>query len=281
MATAEDPSDILQRICEGKTKVLYEDPGNTDEVIVRSKIDITAGDGKKHDLLPGKDKLSNRLTCNIFNYLQRRNIPLAFIRQEGEDTFRAIKCRMVPLEVVIRYKIDKKGSYLKRNPTAVADKRLAEPVVELFLKTSGKQWKGVALPCDDPLLVRRDTSGKLEAYLPNVPLEGQQPILVVDESALGLHPGQLGTLMRVARETGTLLQEMWAAVGADLADVKIEFGVTPGGRLVIADVIDNDSHRLQYQGREVSKQNYRDGAPLDSVHADYVLVTRLSEMFPA
>jgi phosphoribosylaminoimidazole-succinocarboxamide synthase len=47
-----------QVLIEGKTKVIADAGGG--EVLIRSKDDITAGDGAKHDVLDGKAAASTR-----------------------------------------------------------------------------------------------------------------------------------------------------------------------------------------------------------------------------
>src|SRR4051794_32221639 len=75
-ALARAKERLMQAI-EGKTKVV-EDAGNG-EVLIRSKDDITAGDGAKHDVLEGKAAASTRTTCNIFGLLERNGVPTHFV----------------------------------------------------------------------------------------------------------------------------------------------------------------------------------------------------------
>src|SRR3989344_8707964 len=97
---------------EGKTKVILETV-RPSEVFVKSKPDLTAGDGKKHDIIDGKDILANETTCNVFSLLESCGIPVAFLCKVDERTFLAHSCKMYKLEVVLRR--ESHGSYLKRN----------------------------------------------------------------------------------------------------------------------------------------------------------------------
>lgn len=60
----------------------------------------------------------------------------------------------------------------------------------------------------------------------------------------------------------TILEESWKKLGGRLIDFKLEFGRSPDGTIVVADVIDCDSWRVMWEGIQLSKQPYREGADL-------------------
>ena len=143
------PASEAPVLAEGKTKKIIDFGGG--QVLVRSKDDITAGDGAKHDVIAGKAALSTATTSNVFRLLKGVGILVAFDAQENETEFIAPKCRMLPFEVVVRREAH--GSYLKRYPGATKGDVFSDLELEFFLKTSGKRWEEHELPKDDPLAI--------------------------------------------------------------------------------------------------------------------------------
>ncbi|HEY6739130.1 MAG TPA: phosphoribosylaminoimidazolesuccinocarboxamide synthase, partial [Actinopolymorphaceae bacterium] len=107
---------LMHAIAEGKTKVVIDAGDGT--VLIRSKDDITAGDGERHDVIDGKAVASTTTTCNIFRLLGDHGVPTHFLEQVDAVTFRARRVDMIPLELVARRIAT--GSFLDRNPD-VAD----------------------------------------------------------------------------------------------------------------------------------------------------------------
>src|SRR3990167_6820558 len=121
-----------KKVAEGKTKVILALPNDRDSILVKSKDAITAGDGAKKDILQKKGVHSTSTTCNIFEFLRSCGIPTHFKERVLEDTFRAIKCDMLPLEVVARRIAT--GSYIRRNRAVPSGYRFTPPSIEFFLK---------------------------------------------------------------------------------------------------------------------------------------------------
>src|SRR5205823_4709170 len=67
--------------------------------------------------------------------------------------------------------------------------------------------------------------------------------------------------------------------GGTLVDLKVEFGFDKNRRLLLADVIDNDSWRVLESGSYIDKQVYRDGGALDDVAAKYARVAAITDRF--
>lgn len=267
---------------QGKTKKLWERrKGNQDLIYVESNNMLTAGNGERADELPGKGEWSTRITSLIFEVLKNFGIPVAYTRQIGPRVFEAKYCGMLPFEVVARR--HPLGSYLKRHPDMPRDHSFEVPFVEWFLKTNDQVWKGQPLTVDDPFV--QFVQGKPERMLlfrPDQPLHLQTPMLELDR-----YPLQGNVLLRqeiedITRRVFLILEWLYELLGYNLVDFKLEFGITPDGELVVADVIDPDGFRLlNKRGEHRDKQLYRNRVALEIVAAAYLEVMEATEQFPA
>jgi phosphoribosylaminoimidazole carboxylase/phosphoribosylaminoimidazole-succinocarboxamide synthase len=269
--TAENPKHKLgPLVTEGKTKRIHRIDGNPDLVTVMAKDDITAGDGAKHDVIPGKGRLATATTCNVFRLLKACGLPVAFEEQDSALSFVAPGCTMLPYEVVIRREAH--GSYLKRNPHFAKGQLFPKLIVEFFLKTKDKNWKGKPLVADDPLMSYADGDADIRLFNPAKPMHGQEPFLVLPTSEVFSRPDEsklFPEMERIARHAFLALEKAWQLAGGTLVDLKVEFGFDTKGRLLLADVIDNDSWRVLENGAYIDKQVYRDGGALDDVAEKY------------
>jgi len=267
-------------VAEGKTKQIYQVAGDSDLVTVVSKDDITAGDGAKHDIIADKGKLANRTTCNVFRFLKTCGLPVAFEEQDSTSSFIAPKCLMLPYEVVVRREAH--GSFLKRNPHFSRGQLFPQLIVEFFLKTKNKNWKGKSLICDDPLLIYQEEASQFELFNPAKPMHGQESFLILSESEVFGYDEEwkiFPDMRRIALRAFLLLEKAWQLEGGTLVDMKVEFGFDCRGNLLLADVIDNDSWRVVENGSYIDKQVYRDGGSLDDVAAKYRLVAEITNRF--
>lgn len=247
-----------RRLAEGKTKIIYDVPGDETLAVMEHKDAITAGDGARRHVLQGKATASCRTMDNCFRALERGGVPTHFVRTLDDRRALVRRCAMIPVEVVTRRLAA--GSYLKRHPGAAEGARFDPPLVELFLKDDARH---------DPLVTPDD--------------------LVAAGVA---RRDEVGAMADLARRSFLVLEEVWARVGVTLVDLKIECGRDGGmgadaGRLLVADVIDNDSWRLWPGGRRaemLDKQVYRDLAEvtddgLARVAANYARVAALTDGF--
>lgn len=260
------------RLAEGKTKIIWDLPG-TDEVMIESKDDITAGDGEKRDVIEGKAALATQTTSNCFRLLELAGIPTHFVAQDGERSFRAKKVEMIPIELVARRIAF--GSYLKRDPVVKPRTRFDDVRFEMFAKDD---------PNHDPILDYDFEAGTVSRFKAGAPVSSKTLVdaVPVNNSPFAITAEQQNVLAKLTIETFELLEAAWADQDVTLVDLKIECGVTQDGQIVVADVIDNDSWRIWPGGdpdQMVDKQLYRDGQPLDYVANRYAWVAEATNQF--
>ena len=286
--------EAAELLSEGKTKKIFAVNDAPVDVIAESKDDITAGDGKKHDVIPMKAQWATTTTCNVFRLLQQCRAPVAFKEQIDATSFLAPRCRMIPLEVVVRREAH--GSFLQRNPNSRKGTTFPRLMVEFFLKTSGRHWQGreqlYDLACDDPLVIIEPRTAKTVFFFdPHKPL--QDPFLELPLNEVFDFKNVEQVFMHLsgaARYAFLVLEKSWQILDRRLVDFKIEFGVPfgtsldengslPVGQILIADVIDNDSWRVLQDGAYIDKQIYRDGKDISVVAENYRLVAELTGNF--
>jgi phosphoribosylaminoimidazole-succinocarboxamide synthase len=264
---------------EGKTKVV-EDAGGG-EVLIRSKDDITAGDGAARDVLDGKAAASTRTTSNIFRLLERNGVPTHFVDQVDDVTFRARSVQMIPLELVARRYAT--GSFRDRHPELPDGTVFEELVFEVFEKDDANH---------DPLLQLDFEAGVLRRYVPNQKAaEAIGPDVkagdLVSEEPLGesryadVTPELVARLRSLTLSAFEVIESAWRDRGGVYIDFKVECGFDrETGELLVADVIDSDSGRLRFGDVDMSKQSYRDGtATLPEIKKRFDDVAALTDSF--
>lgn len=270
---------LARVVAEGKTKIV-EDAGNG-EVFVRSKDDITAGDGAKHDLLDGKAAASTRTTGNVFRLLERHGVPTHFVNRVDDVTFRARDVKMIPLELVARRYAT--GSFRDRFPDLADGAVLEELVFEIFEKDDANH---------DPLLEFDFDAGVLRRHVPNnKAAEAIGPHVkagdLISEEPLGesryadVSPELIAHLRSHTSSAFEVIEEAWKQQGGVYVDFKIECGFDrETGELLVADVIDSDSGRLRFGEIDMSKQSYRDGtATLPEIKKKFDEVAAFTDRF--
>jgi phosphoribosylaminoimidazole-succinocarboxamide synthase len=245
--------NLGSKLAEGKTKIVYAHPDDPALAVLFHKDGITAGDGARRNTIPGKGALSGRTAANVFTLLQQAGIPTHFVAAPEPNLTVVRRCTMIPLEVVMRRVAS--GSFLRRYPDIAEGMRFDPPLVEFFLKDDARH---------DPQI------GEAEIAV--------QGIASADEVARMLADG---------RRVFETLERAWASLDVVLVDLKIEFGRTIDGTLIVADMIDNDSWRIWPGGdkrRMLDKQVYRNmpavtEGGLDEVRRLYEEVAALTDLW--
>lgn len=296
--TIESAESVPMRgplIAEGKTKKIFEYPPDPSKAVVEYKNDITAfDDPSKTRQFETKARHSNTTNARVFEMLNRAGIPTAFVRQLSETEFLAEKCTMVPLELIARRYAY--GSYTDRMPEFKVDgkvpHRFEDIVTEFFLKTTkgglttpgGERLVDGLEPLkgqEDPLIPNPDDPVWRLAHSKKGPSDPEADLGRTVEASKVLSSATVEEIRDLVRRTFETLEAFFDGEGFHLIDFKIELGVTPGGRLVVADVIDNDSWRLRDgQWNELSKQAFRDklkagDEDFSNIHDNYALVAAL------
>lgn len=287
-----------RKINEGKTKIIWSVAGRDDVVVIENKSDITAFDDPSYTKkFASKSEYSTTVTCRVFELLQKAGIPTAYQKQLSPVEFVATNCAMIPLEVVARrYAI---GSFLKRHPEQSPEKgnvpyRFHRLAVEFFLKTTkGKLFN----PKGEKVLDNLDPKkGEEDPFILNPGEENwklyhsKKPLwdsgadlkksIAASEILSSNSKEKMKEMESILRKTFLLLEGAWNSFGLRFIDIKIEFGINKEGKLLIADVIDNDSWRLRDgKWEELSKEAFRQGEELSEVERKYGIVASMSQNF--
>jgi phosphoribosylaminoimidazole carboxylase/phosphoribosylaminoimidazole-succinocarboxamide synthase len=236
---------VGDKVIEGKTKVIYKLPDQSDQVLIHSKDRITAGDGERAHDLKGKAEISNTTCAAIFELLNKAGIQTHFIKQSGKTSMLAQRCDMIPIEWVTRRVAT--GSFLKRNTGVKEGYRFCPPKQETFFKDDANhdpQWS-----YEQCVAARLEVGGLL------------------------IGPDEIDIMSRTTIAVFEILEKSWAYLDCSLIDMKIEFGVNSKGEIVLADTIDSDSWRLWPAGDRrlmKDKQVYRELAEVTEEALDTV-----------
>ncbi|WP_203364330.1 phosphoribosylaminoimidazolesuccinocarboxamide synthase [Bacillus sp. REN10] len=208
---------------EGKAKRIYATK-NEDIVLIEYKDSATAFNGEKKAEISGKGRLNNEISSLIFLKLKELGIPSHFIEQLSEHEQLVKHVQIIPLEVVVRNKAA--GSLAKRLGFKEGA-RFAEPLVEFYYK---KDELGDPLLTDDHI-----------------------KLLEIATEA------EVTTMKQQALKINEALIPLFAEMGIELIDFKIEFGKDQDGQIMLADEISPDTCRLweKNTNRKLDKDVFR------------------------
>ena len=284
-----------QKKVEGKTKIIWEIKNDSKNVIIENKNDITAFDDPKFTKqFKTKAIHATTVTCQVFELLKNAGIPVAFVEQISATEFVSPICGMIPLEVVCRrFAV---GSFLKRHPELINENkdphRFHKLEVEFFLKTT----RGELIINDEKILDGLDPQkGEEDPFIEN-PYEDSWKLChpkkpsweegsrlgrqIEADKVLKNSKEMAKEIEEIMRKVFLVLEGAWNNLGYRIIDMKIELGIDESGKLMVADVIDNDSWRLRdADWNELSKEAFRQGEELDEVEKKYGFVASLSKNF--
>ena len=207
---SKDPTDIKDILLQtGKVKTVYVMDGEPEKVYVHFHDKVTAGNGKRSEIMDTKGKVCCLISALLFELMESRGIKTHYIDVPYLDTLLCKKLTIVPVEVIVRNIAA--GSIVSQT-TLQEGTLINPPVVEYFLKDDAK---------DDPLLT-----------YDRVRLMGIDP----------------EPMKKVALEVNTHLKMLFAQMDIDLVDFKLEFGYDSEQNLLLADELSPDNMRLWKKG---------------------------------
>jgi len=201
-----------KKLHEGNAKIIYEgpDPGT---LIQYFKDDALALNNDKHEIIAGKGVLNNRISAHLMAKLEKLGIPTHFIRSINmrEQLVRSVE--IIPIEIVMRNAAA--GSLCKRLGVKEGA-TLHRPLIEFFYK---KNELDEALISDEHIF------------------------------SFGLaDPYELEEIVAMTWRINDFLSGLFAGLGLQLVDFKLEFGRIFGENgelyIVLADEITPDNCRL-------------------------------------
>lgn len=255
--------DSLNKLAEGKTKIIYENPQDPKTVYMLFKDDITAGDGVKHDVIEGKALIDWQTNRDIFEYLNRCGAQTHYIESPEEKVSLVKKLDLkINLEVVSRRVAT--GSILHWSD--VEEGTRFDPVITQF------HYK------DDPL---------------HDPLLDKSYIDFIIHKKNGW---EYEKMQRLNSEIFVHLERAFARFKIQLVDMKLEYGLIDGDVYLI-DEITGGSFRLWPYATDdpdltqanildqldpsarLDKDTYRMGESLDEVISKFEAIARITALF--
>ena len=216
-----------EMLYEGKAKILYKGP-KPDTIIQYFKDDATAFNNVKKGTIAGKGIINNKITELVMIRLSQLGIPTHFIERMSDREQLCHAVDIIPLEVIVRNTVA--GSMAKLYGIEEGT-RLPRPSIEFSLK-------------DDEL---------------GDPIIPENHILVLEIA----EEGELIEIMEMTSKINDFLRGLFAGIGLELIDFKLEFGrLTDGDSghfLVLADEFSPDNCRLwDYEtGEKMDKDRFR------------------------
>ena len=214
----------MDKIAEGKTKIIYRNSEDEKTVYMVFKDDITAGDGVKHDVIEGKALIDWKTNKDIFELLNRKGVRTHYISSPEEKVALVRKLdRKINLEVVSRRVAA--GSILKWS--SAAEGQRYDPVITQF------HYKDD--PLHDPML--DDT--------------------YIDYIIKTKNGSEYAVMKEINGQAFGYLEEAFAHFDVQLIDIKLEYGIIDG-EVYLIDEISGGSFRLwpyAHKNPDLNKDN--------------------------
>ena len=254
----------MEKLIEGKTKIVYQNPDDAKSVFMVFKDDITAGDGVKHDVIEGKAYIDWKTNKDIFEFLNRKGIRTHYLESPQEKVSLVKKLDFkINLEIVSRRVAA--GSILKWGN--VEEGQRFDPVITQY------HYK------DDPL---------------HDPMLDQSYVDYIIRAKQG---GEMYSEMKKINEhVFVYLEAAFAKFKVQLIDFKLEYGLIDN-QVTLIDEITGGSFRLWPYAKDnpnfnqpnvlgeldpkarLDKDTYRQGESLDQVQTKFEQIAKITEGF--
>ena len=213
-------------VYEGKAKKIWS-TDNDDLYISEFKDDLTAFNGEKKSSEEGKGALNNKISTELFKYLNEKGIPTHFVEMMDDNHMLHKKAEVIYIEVIVRNIAT--GS-LSRN-LGIKDKTvLPFTLVEFDYKND---------ELGDPKL-------------------NDQHCLILN---LVKDTSELDYIRFMARRINTILTDFYAELDITVVDFKLEFGRDSDGNIILIDELSPDNFRLwdSKTNEKLDKDRFREG----------------------
>ncbi len=213
-------------VYEGKAKKIWATE-DSELYISEFKDDLTAFNGGKRSTQEGKGALNNKISTQLFKFLNNKGIPTHFVEMIDDNNMLHKRAEVILIEVIVRNIAT--GS-LSRNLAIEDGKVLPFTLVEFDYKND---------ELGDPKLNDQHC----------LILE-----LIKDES-------ELEYIRYMARKINTLLKDFYASKNLTLVDFKLEFGRDSDDNIILIDELSPDNFRLwdSTTGEKMDKDRFREG----------------------
>jgi len=200
--------EVGKLLYQGKAKDVYE-TNHPDQVMVKFRDDITAGDGQKKDTIGKKGYYNSIISTKFFQLLADGGVETQYLDLPEPGYMLCKKLEMIPLEVITRNIAA--GSLVRRFPF---------PEGEKF----------------DPPLIQMDFKND----------EYHDPMLNDDIAiALGIVTQEdLDYIRKITLQINKILKNFLESKGITFPDFKIEYGRDNAGNIVLGDEISPDTCRF-------------------------------------
>lgn len=211
---------------EGKAKKIWE-TDNPDLLISEFKDSLTAFNGEKKSSEEGKGELNNKISTELFKYLEDKGIATHFVEMLDDNNMLHKRAEVIYIEVIVRNIAT--GS-LSRT-LGIKDKTvLPFTLVEFDYK-------------DDDL---------------GDPKLNDQHCLIL---GLVKEQAELDYLRYMARKINDILSVFYADLDIKVVDFKLEFGYDKHGNIILVDELSPDNFRLwdMETNEKLDKDRFREG----------------------